>query len=144
MTVPARISLVTLGVGDLTRSTAFYESLGWKRSSASNEEVSFFRTAGSVLALYPFDLLAADAALPAGERPPFRGVTLAINVDSEDEVERVLREAEAAGGAILKPGQRADWGGFSGYFADPDGYAWEVAFNPGFPFAPDGSLALPD
>jgi hypothetical protein len=143
MAVPPRISLVTLGVEDLSRSVAFFAALGWERSSASTEEIAFFRTEQAVLALWLVHLLAADAGLPADHRPTFRGVSLAINVESESEVERVLGEAEAAGGTILKPGQRAEWGGFSGYFADPDGHAWEVAYNPGFPLGADGSLTLP-
>jgi len=97
----------------------------------------------AVLALWLVHLLAADAGLPAGDRPMFRGVSLAINVESESEVERVLGEAETAGGTILKPGERADWGGFSGYFADPDGHTWDVVYNPGFPLGADGSLTLP-
>jgi uncharacterized glyoxalase superfamily protein PhnB len=144
MTVPARISLVTLGVRDVARATAFYEQLGWQLSSASNPSVSFFHTADSAFSLYGFDALAEDAGLPADPLPAFRGVSLAINMESEAEVDRVLGEAERAGGRILKPAQRVFWGGYSGYFTDPDGYAWEVAHNPGFPINDDGSIALPD
>lgn len=143
MSVPARISIVTLGVSDLARSASFYEALGWKRSRASAGDIVFFATADSVLGLYPYDLLAADAALPSGTRQPFSGFAFAINVDSEAEVERVLGEAEAAGATILKEAHRADWGGYSGYFGDPDGFAWEVCYNPHFPLNDDGSVALP-
>lgn len=144
MSVPARISLITLGVRDLERATAFYRQLGWRLSSASSDGVSFFHTAGSALGLYSLESLADDAALPLEPIPAFRGITLAINMESESEVDRVLTEAEQAGGSILKPAQRVFWGGYSGYFADLDGYAWEVAHNPGFTIRPDGSIALPD
>jgi predicted lactoylglutathione lyase len=144
MTVPARVSLVTLGVADLSRSTAFYEALGWRRSSASADEVSFFHTAGPVLALYPAHLLAADADLPADPVPRFRGVALAINLESRELVDDVLRQAQAAGATLLKAAQPAEWGGYSGYFADPDGHAWEVAHNPHWPIADDGTVTLPD
>ena len=143
MAVPARISLITIGVHDLTQMTAFYESLGWKRSSVSNDEVSFFATADSALGLYPLPHLAADANLPVPPETPFRGISLAINVESEADVDRVLGEAEAAGATIPKHASRASWGGYTGYFADPEGNAWEVAYNPGFPLQDDGSIQLP-
>jgi uncharacterized protein len=139
----ARISIVTLGVADLERSRRFYrDGLGWPLSSASNPGIAFFRTAGVVLALYPRELLAADANLPAGGAG-FAGITLAQNVASKDLVDAALAHAVSAGGALLKPAETAVWGGYSGYFADPDGYAWEVAWNPYFPLAEDGSLRLP-
>lgn len=145
MSVPARISLITLGVTDVARSTAFYTALGWRASSASvPAEVSFFATADSVLALYSAQALAADAHLPASPSRGFRGVTLAINLESRELVDSVLAEAVAAGGTPLKPAGPTDWGGYSGYFADPDGHAWEVAHNPYWPFTADGSLALPE
>ena len=134
MTVPARTSLVTLGVADVERAAAFYERLGWARSSASVAgEVAFFPTSGAVVALWSAASLAADAHLPVEPPAPFRGVALAINVESAEEVDRVLAVATGAGATLLKPGTRADWGGYSGYFADPDGNAWEVAHNPGWP-----------
>jgi|SRR5581483_5005420 len=145
--VPARISLVTLGVADLDRSAAFFAALGWHRSSASNEQIVWFKTADSALGLFPYDHLAADVELPVAAHRSgrgFGGITLAINVDTADDVAPALAAAEAAGGRILKPATRADWGGVSGYFADVDGYPWEVAWNPYFPFAPDGHLQLPD
>ena len=145
MTVPACISLLTLGVRDLARATAFYEALGWRRSSASVEgNVSFFHTAGTALALYGVDDMAGDAHLDVGELPAFRGVALAINVGTEDEVGQVLAAAEAAGGTILAPAARAPWGGWTGHFADPEGWDWEVAHNPGFTLRPDGTIVLPD
>jgi hypothetical protein len=145
MSVPARITLITLGVADVARATAFYRALGWPLSSASQDSVSFFRTGGTVLALFGHADLAEDATLPAtGDLPPYRGMALAINVGSEAEVDQVLADVVHAGGTVRKPAQRAFWGGFSGYFLDPDGHAWEVAHNPGFPFAPDGSIVLPE
>jgi uncharacterized protein len=141
--VDARISIVTLGVADLERSRRFYrDGLGWPLSSASNAGIAFFRTAGVVLALYPRELLAADANLPdAGAG--FAGITLAQNVASTELVDSALAQAVSAGGTLLKPAATAVWGGYSGYFADPDGYAWEIAWNPYFPLAEDGSLQLP-
>jgi catechol 2,3-dioxygenase-like lactoylglutathione lyase family enzyme len=133
-----------LGVSDLAASVAFYERLGWKQSSASVEgEVAFFLTAGCVIALFGRDTLAADAQVEAGPPGGFSGISLAICLADEAEVDAAMAAAEAAGAPILKPAQRAFWGGYHGYFADVDGYAWEIAHNPGFPFAPDGSLELP-
>jgi catechol 2,3-dioxygenase-like lactoylglutathione lyase family enzyme len=142
MRIPALISIATLGVLDLTRSTKFYQALGWELSASSSPEISFFHTAGGVLALYPFDLLAKDANLPPNRRDGFGGITLAINVERPDLVQPALDAAANAGGEILKPATNADWGGVSGYFADPDGYPWEVAWNPNSRFKPDGSLDM--
>ena len=138
-----RISFVTLGVTDLQRSTRFYEeALGLPRIPTP-PEVTFFEMGRTWLALYPRDLLAADAGVPAGEHPHshpslpesggFPGFTLAHNVRREEQVAELLAEVAAAGGRIVRPAQRADWGGVSGYFADPDGFLWEVAWNPKFP-----------
>ncbi|HEY7294886.1 MAG TPA: VOC family protein, partial [Dehalococcoidia bacterium] len=125
-------------------SVGFYEhGLGWRRSGAGSDEIAFFHTRGVVLALYPRHLLAADANLPDGASSGFGGFTLAHNVGSKDEVDAVLAEAVAAGATLLKPAKDAEWGGYSGYFADPDGYPWEVAWAPGFDFAADGSVQLP-
>lgn len=143
MPVPARINIVTLGVGDLDRSSAFYERLGWRRADSSSEEICWFHTGGAYLGLFPFAALADDAALPADRPPGFAGVTLAINVDDEDAVTRALDAAVAAGATPLKPAERAEWGGVSGYFADPDGYAWEVAFNPSFMSDEQGVITIP-
>lgn len=148
MTVPARLHLLTLGVRDLAEAVAFYERLGWEQSSASVAgEVAFFLTAGAVVALFSRDDLAKDANVTdragAADGASFAGVSLAICLEDEAAVDRAMAAAEAAGATILKPAQRAFWGGYHGYFADPDGFAWEIAHNPGFPFAPDGSLDLP-
>ncbi|WP_344622006.1 VOC family protein [Kitasatospora arboriphila] len=140
---PARISIVTLGVTDLGRSTAFYEALGWRRSAASSPEIVWFRTADSVLGLFPADELAADAGVPAVGEPSFRGVTLAVNLESTAKVDAALTTAVAAGATVVKPPAATSWGGYSGYFEDPDGHLWELAHNPFFPFTEDGSLDLP-
>jgi catechol 2,3-dioxygenase-like lactoylglutathione lyase family enzyme len=137
-----RISLITLGVSDLNRSKAFYERLGWKRSAVDAEGVAFFQVGGMVLSLFPREHLAEDAGL-SPEGSGFCGIALAYNTRSKEEVKEVLREAERAGARILKPAQDAFWGGYSGYFSDPDGYPWEVAWNPGFTIEPDGSIRLP-
>ena len=138
-----RMSLITLGVVDLARSRHFYEhGLGWNPSSASNEQVTFFQTGSMVLGLYSRDALAQDAHL-ANDGTGFGGITLAHNVRQRDEVEAVLAEAQRAGASLLKPAEETDWGGYSGYFADPDGYPWEVAWNPHFLLRDDGSVALP-
>ena len=138
-----RISLVTLGVTDLERSRVFYERLGWKRSLRKAEGVVFFQVGGMVLALWPRTELAQDANLSA-EGHGFRGISLAHNVRNREEVDSVLAEAQAAGATLLKPPQEAFWGGYYGYFADPDGIPWEVAWNPSFPMAEDGSIRIPD
>ena len=143
MTVPARINIVTLGVANLPRSVAFYEALGWQRCASSQEAIAWFRTGGSYLGLFPRDHLAADAAVAPGDPGQFSGVTLAINVPTEAEVDGALDAAIAAGARLQKPATRADWGGLSGYFADPDGHAWEVAYNPFFPIDAEGRITIP-
>jgi uncharacterized protein len=142
MALPARITVATLGVSDLARSTRFYLALGWELAPGSSSDISFFRTAGGVLALYPFDLLAKDAMLPAARTQGFGGVTLAINVERPEDVQPGLEAAKAAGAKILKPATKAEWVGMSGYFADPDGYPWEVVWGPNSKFKPDGSLDI--
>jgi catechol 2,3-dioxygenase-like lactoylglutathione lyase family enzyme len=139
----SRISFITLGVSDFQRSVTFYrDGLGFPLSQASKDDVAFFRTGGIVLALYPFDKLAEDAHVP-GEGSGFRGVTLAHNVRSREEVGEVLALAAGAGATITKPAQDTFWGGHGGYFADPDGHLWEVVWNPFFPFAEDGRVVVP-
>lgn len=136
-----RISLVTLGVRDIVLSRRFYETLGWRASPTSNENVVFFQAGGMALGLYGREALADDAQLTLGSG--FGGVTLAQNMRSRAEVDGVLAEVAAAGGRILKPAQDVFWGGYSGYFADPDGHAWEIAWNPFFTLETDGRLTLP-
>ena len=143
MTIPARISIVTLGVEDVARSVAFYEALGWRRASSSMDEIAWFRTADSWLGIFGRDDLAEDASVAApADRDAFREVTLAINVESAEDVDAALAEAVDAGGSLLKPGTELPFG-YGGYFADPDGHAWEVCFNPSFPITPDGRIEIP-
>jgi len=130
VSLPPRVSLVTLGVEDLARAIAFYTALGWERVG-EEDAVAFFRTAGPVLALWSTESLADDAQVD-GTRGPFDGIALAINVESEAAVDEGLAVAVAAGATLLKVAERVFWGGYSGYFADPDGHAWEVAYNPGW------------
>jgi catechol 2,3-dioxygenase-like lactoylglutathione lyase family enzyme len=137
-----RLTLITLGVGDAGRARAFYEKLGFVASSAGDADVAFFPAGGLVLALFKRASLAADATVE-DSAPGFSGVVLAHNVRSEAEVGTVLAQAAAAGGRVVKPAQRAFWGGTSGYFADPDGHLWEVAHNPGFPLDREGRIQLP-
>jgi hypothetical protein len=143
MTVPARLTLVTLGVADVARATAFYQALGWPRSSASVDgEVSFFQVGGLALAVWSADALAADAEVSA-EGSGFRRVALAMNLESEAEVDRVAAAWVAAGGSMVKQPHRVFWGGYSGYVADLDGHLWELAHNPGFQLTADG-MRLPE
>jgi uncharacterized protein len=139
----ARITVVTLGVADLARSRKFYcEGLGWKASSSSDEHIVFIDTGGIVLGLYRRNLLAADAKLsPDGNG--FGGVTLAQNVASQREVDAALEAAVRAGAKLLKAAEDTFWGGYSGYFADPDGYPWEVAYNPFWKLDAEGRVVLP-
>ena len=134
------LSLVTLGVADLARSMAFYESLGWQRSNGSEDSIAFFALGATNLALYGAEALADDARQPQSSGPVgFRGVTLAINVGSTAAVDRMFTEFVAAGAAPVKPPIAVEWGGYSGYVADPDGHLWELAYNPYSPewAAPD-------
>lgn len=138
-----RLSIVTLGVSDLSRSREFYERLGWRSSTASSEAIVFFQAGCMALALYPRAELARDANV-AADGTGFAGITLAYNARSREDVDRVLAEAKAAGAKILKPAQEAFWGGYSGYFSDPDGFLWEVAWNPFFRIAENGAMQLPE
>jgi catechol 2,3-dioxygenase-like lactoylglutathione lyase family enzyme len=141
-----RISLITLGVADVARSRRFYEALGWRASGASQESVAFFQLGGLALGLFGRASLAEDAGLAETEpgAPGFGGIALAQNVRSPEAVDALLAEAERAGARILRPARKVFWGGYSGYFADPDGHPWEIAWNPGFAIEADGSLRLPD
>lgn len=144
MAVPPRVSLITLGVEDVGRSTLFYLALGWPLSPASVQgEVSFFNTDGGILAVWSREALAADAGVPSAQNGGHRGSALAINLDSREQVDSALVTVAAAGGQILKPGHPTEWGGYNFYFADPDGHLWEVAHNPDWPIGPDGRPTLP-
>ena len=136
-----RISMITLGVRDLSASIAFYENgLGFPRVE-SPPSVAFFTLNGTWLGLYGRDALAADATVPA-EGAGFNAFSLAHNVDSEVEVDAVMAQAVAAGATLVKPAQKAFWGGYSGYFADPDGHLWEVAHNPFFWIGPSDDATV--
>ena len=137
-----RVTVVTLGVSDLERSRHFYENgLGWKPAKGSDDNIVFFSAGAVILALYPLSRLAADAALvPSGGG--FGGVTVSQNVGSPAEVDAALAQAVAAGGTLLKKGRMVLWGGYSGYFADPDGHPWEVAHNPHWKLTDQGVVRL--
>ena len=144
MSCPPRVSLATLGVADVVRATEFYESLGWPLSPASVPGlVSFFQTAGGLLSLVKTDDISADAGLPRRESTDFRGVMLAINVESRAAVDEALRAVVQAGAVLVKAGGATAWGGYLGYFTDPDGHLWEITWNPGFPLTADGVPQLP-
>lgn len=137
-----RVSFVTLGVANIARARAFYDKLGFKASSASNPEVVFYNAGGVVLALWGRNALANDARIESAGSG-FRGIALAHNVDSEAAADELLREVEAAGGRIVKPAEPTSWGGYAGYFADPDDHLWEVAHNPYMPLDAEGHVTLP-
>ena len=139
-----KLNLVTLGVRDFQRSLKFYQDgLGWKRSSGGGDDTAFFQMGGIVLSLYPREKLAEDAMVSASGSG-FSGITLAYNAKSETEVNEVLSAVEKIGGKIVKPAQKVFWGGYSGYFADPDGHLWEVAWNPFWGFDEIDNVILPD
>jgi predicted lactoylglutathione lyase len=141
MSIPARISIITFGVTDVGRSVAFYEALGWQRCASSMEDIAWFRTADSYLGLFGWNDLIEDVQLVGATRGSFGGTTHSINIESPEAVDAALDEAVAAGGSILKPGTDLPFG-YGGYFADPDGHAWEVCYNPSFPIGPDGRITI--
>ena len=139
-----RISIITLGVEDLQRAIRFYrDGLGFRTSANDEADIAFLQTSGACLALYPRDRLARDVSpnLPP-DAPTFSGVTLAHVARTCEEVDAILTLAENAGATIAKPAQKAFWGGYSGYFSDPDGHLWEVASWEGWKFNADGSLVI--
>jgi catechol 2,3-dioxygenase-like lactoylglutathione lyase family enzyme len=141
--IPARVSLVTLGVRDLASMRAFYGGLGWKEA-ITTETFAAFETGGAVLGLFPLEALARDAnaAAPQG-KAGFKGMTCAINVEDKEMVDEAITAVRAAGGRIVKEPIDADWGGRSGYFSDPEGNLWEIAWMPGSSFDDRGGLILP-
>ena len=143
MSVPPNFTIVTLGVADLERSAAFYRELGWEQRGNLSAGITWFRTSGTWIGLFSYAELAADVGLPADPPAPYRGLTLALNFGDEQAVDAALHGALDAGARLVKPASRAAWGGYSGYFADPDGHLWEVAYAPGFPVAPDGTIDIP-
>ena len=135
-----RLSLVTLGVGDLARARRFYEALGWTTRASPGDDIVFFQAGGMVVALWGRAELAEDSGVEDGGG--WGGVTLAHNVRSPAEVDAVLAAAEAAGARIARPGAATFWGGYSGAFVDPEGHPWEVAHNPHWTLGEDGSVSL--
>ncbi|MBR0781701.1 VOC family protein [Bradyrhizobium iriomotense] len=145
LTVPVpRLTVITLGVADIRASIAFYDALGFsRRLKATGEAVAFYDTGGPVLALFPWDLLAADASLPDEPRPAaFRGTTLAWNCRARGEVDAVLAFAVSKGARLLKAACETDYGGYCGYFADPDGHVWEAVVAPGIEVGEDRRVHL--
>lgn len=135
-----RISIITLGVSDLKKARAFYDSLGWKVACEDQvEEIVAYNLPNMALALYPLDKLADEAKVPI-RRGGYSSVIIAYNVNSESEVQDILDEAKKAGGEIVKPAEKVFWGGYSGYFSDPDENLWEVAYNPFSPLGPKGEF----
>jgi uncharacterized protein len=135
-----RLSLVTLGVADLTRAREFYEALGWKSGAAPADDVVFFQAGGIIVALWGRDQLTEDSGVE--DSGGWGGVTLAYNTRSPEEVDAVIAEAERAGARIARYGAETFWGGYSGVFVDPDGHPWEVAHNPHWTIEEDGSVRL--
>lgn len=144
MSVAPNFTIVTLGVADLARSAEFYRALGWDQRGDESVGITWFRTSGTWLGLFGYGDLAADVGVAADPPAAYRGITLALNFNNEADVDRVLAEAVGAGARLVKPAERAEWGGYSGYFADPDGHLWEAAFAPGFPVGDDGTIDIRD
>jgi predicted lactoylglutathione lyase len=137
-----RVSLITLGVADVQRARAFYQRLGWV--GQETEETVFIQAGGIALVLWGRDRLALDCGVNDDKAAGFSGIVLAHNVRSEAEVDHVIVAAEGAGATVTRPAAKTFYGGYAGYFTDLDGHAWEIAYNPGFPLAEDGSITIPD
>jgi predicted lactoylglutathione lyase len=137
-----RVSMITLGVADLAAARSFYEGLGWRGQEI--EETVFFQAGGMAVVLWSRQKLAANAAVEDPRHDGFDGSVLAHNVSSRSEVDQVLAEAAGAGGRVVKPAGETFYGGYAGFFTDPDGHVWEVAHNPGFALGRDGSITVPD
>lgn len=143
--VPPNFSIVTLGVADLQRSVDFYRALGWEQRGDLSAGITWFKTSGTWIGIFGHDALAEDVgleAVPAAELPPYRGITLALNYATEGQVDAALGHAASVGGRLVKAAERADWGGYSGYFADPDGHLWEAAYAPGFALDASGRIEI--
>jgi uncharacterized protein len=144
--VAPNFSIVTLGVADLERSIRFYGDLGWEQRGDVANGIVWFKTSGTWIGLFGYDELAEDAKLeatPADDLPSYRGITLALNLPTEDAVDLAFVRVREVGGTIVKPPAHTEWGGYSGYFADPDGILWEIARNPGFPIDEHGRIEIP-
>jgi predicted lactoylglutathione lyase len=137
-----RVSLITLGVTDLARARAFYEELGWRGHEV--EETVFIQAGAQAIVLWGRDKVAADAGVTDDGRDAFGSITLAHNVGSREEVDAIVDAAARAGGQVTKAPTETFYGGYAGFFRDPDGHVWEIAWNPGFTLGPGGELILPD
>ena len=137
-----RVSMITLGVADVSRARTFYERLGWRGQEV--EETVFFQAGGMALILWARHKLAGDGGIEDRDAGGFGGLALAHNVRSRAEVDGVLAGAASAGAEITQAARETFYGGYAGYFRDPDGHVWEIAYNPGFPLGPDGSITVPD
>ena len=143
--VPHNFAIVTLGVSDLERSARFYRDLGWEQRGELAQGITWFKTSGSWVGLYGYAELAEDAECkpaPLEDLPAYRGITLALNLPSEDAVDLAFARVHEVGGRIVKPAKKTEWGGYSGYFADPDGHLWEIAHNPFFPIDDEGRIEI--
>jgi catechol 2,3-dioxygenase-like lactoylglutathione lyase family enzyme len=143
VSIPARVTVVTIGARDLTALAAFYDALGWQRGESSADDFVIYRMAGAALALYPLETLAEDAHVEAGMGAGYRGVTFGVNVERKEQVDEAIATAQGAGAVVTKPPEDAFWGGRSAYFADPEGNLWEVAWAPMFKFDERGALIVP-
>ncbi len=144
--VAPNFAIVTLGVTDLDRSVRFYSGLGWEQRGDITQGIVWFKTSGTWIGLFGYGDLAEDAHLepvPHEDLPDYRGITLAVNLPSEHAVDLAFVRVREVGGTIVKAAARTPWGGYSGYFADPDGTLWEIAYNPGFPIDEQGRIEIP-
>jgi catechol 2,3-dioxygenase-like lactoylglutathione lyase family enzyme len=143
VSVAPNFAIVTLGVADLDRSIAFYSAIGWQMRGDRAQGIVWFKTSGTWIGLFPRGDLAEDAAVPlADDLPPFRDITLALNLPTEGDVDTAFTTMLAAGATLVKTAHRMDWGGYSGYVADPDGHLWELCFNPMFPIDAEGRIGI--
>ena len=141
--LPQKMTLVTLGVTDVTISRRFYEGLGFRPADFDNDGVAFFDMNGVVLAVFGRDELAEDAGVTVEKGDAFSRISLAINLDSEAAVDAAMAFVSSKGGRVTQSARKVFWGGYAGYFADPDGYLWEIAYNPFWPLDADGRPQLP-
>lgn len=140
--LPNRLTMITLGVADVSKSRDFYERLGFVASGFESESVAFFQMSGTILGLYGRSDLAEDAGV-ADEPGPFKSTALAINFEAKGDVDKALEFAASCGADIIQPAREVFWGGYSGYFSDPDGHLWELAYNPLAPLDDNGNMTLP-
>jgi catechol 2,3-dioxygenase-like lactoylglutathione lyase family enzyme len=142
LSIPARLTIVTIGARDVAALASFYDALGWQRGASSGDDYVIYKLAGAALALYPRETLAEDAHVEGGPAADYRGVTFAINVERKEQVDEGIATAQGAGAVITKAPEDAFWGGRSAYFADPEGNLWEIAWAPLFKFDERGSLIV--